>query len=459
MLWAFGPGSGETLSRPVIDQVAPRNGDSGEQISTTAYLDFGSAPFTYSWDFGGGATPNTSTEASPLITLGAIGSYSASVVVSNAWGTDSLDFTLVVKDPNAPPEWVSHKIDLFGALTGGFASAGSVNGKPAFFAVKLNSPDPILYYYESSVAEPALDIDWSRETVLDRAYTDKHVSMQVFDGEPAVAYVYDAQTLRYTVRNGGTWEHQDILTGNYFGKNLSMATVNGLPAIAFGNYDSAQWRLGYARSDSLSPASPADWQTSYFTSCNIDGGSLSLADNAGKPDVAFITRDVSDVFHVTYVHGLSSAPTGNADWLLHYVYSGINYRDKFVFSQYAGKPQLAFTLHGTDDDLLYAGATLAAPGSSADWNIHTLHSGGQILPVRVYAGSDNNWPVLCWTDDSASPVGYSNANVPQPLQAADWDTAQYPLGIIVLAAMEVNGNPVLIGLTEPERELRYYCYK
>jgi PKD repeat protein len=55
-----------------------------------------------SWDFGGGAAPNTSSLASPSVTLGSAGSYSASLTLSNAAGSDTFEFTLDVTNP-APP--------------------------------------------------------------------------------------------------------------------------------------------------------------------------------------------------------------------------------------------------------------------------------------------------------------------------------------------------------------------
>jgi PKD repeat protein len=84
---------------PVIEDVPNAGGVPGGQITMTATLS-GTPPDTYAWDFGGGATPNTSTEESPTITLGAVGQYNASLIVTNANGSDTFDFIL---DVLAPP--------------------------------------------------------------------------------------------------------------------------------------------------------------------------------------------------------------------------------------------------------------------------------------------------------------------------------------------------------------------
>lgn len=52
---------------------------------------------SYFWQFGGGATPNSSTDAVPTLTLGEAGNYDASVTVYNSCGFDVFDFNLRVE--------------------------------------------------------------------------------------------------------------------------------------------------------------------------------------------------------------------------------------------------------------------------------------------------------------------------------------------------------------------------
>lgn len=88
---------------PAIDDVNPKTGDSATDVQFAATLS-GTPPDMYAWDFGGGATPNTSADPSPTVTLGAIGTYSASLTVSNANGSDTFNFNLEVVDPLAKPD-------------------------------------------------------------------------------------------------------------------------------------------------------------------------------------------------------------------------------------------------------------------------------------------------------------------------------------------------------------------
>ncbi|MCB1186516.1 hypothetical protein KDL29_05045 [bacterium] len=86
---------------PVIDSVSPLAGLSGDSIQMLAVTS-GASVNGYSWDFGGGATPDTSTDESPMITLGAPGVYDCSLTVDGNLDSDTFDFQLTV----TTDEWV-----------------------------------------------------------------------------------------------------------------------------------------------------------------------------------------------------------------------------------------------------------------------------------------------------------------------------------------------------------------
>ncbi|MDQ3024318.1 MAG: PKD domain-containing protein [bacterium] len=100
----LGSGSNEVqyaLSAPDVTAVSPLSGEAGTAVSFIA-TNTGGTPTTWVWDFGGGAVPDTASVPFPDVTLGAAGSYSASVTVNNAAGNDTFNFTLDVTSP-APP--------------------------------------------------------------------------------------------------------------------------------------------------------------------------------------------------------------------------------------------------------------------------------------------------------------------------------------------------------------------
>lgn len=78
-----------------ISGVNPESGVEGTEV--TFIVSYGGvSPTSYAWDFGGGASPGTSVEPSPTVTLGVPGDYSASVSVTGTSGTETYFFTLSV---------------------------------------------------------------------------------------------------------------------------------------------------------------------------------------------------------------------------------------------------------------------------------------------------------------------------------------------------------------------------
>jgi PKD repeat protein len=86
----------------VIDGVAPMYVTAPGKTSTISVSFRGSQPATTSWDFGGGATPNTSSAESVALTVPTPGVYHCSVSVTNAFGSDSMLFDMQVTLPPLP---------------------------------------------------------------------------------------------------------------------------------------------------------------------------------------------------------------------------------------------------------------------------------------------------------------------------------------------------------------------
>ena len=76
--------------------VSPLEGYEFDQKTFSAAV-AGTGPFNYSWDFGGGADPNTSSEKNPVVTLSSYGAYQGTVGVGSQFGGEYFPFTLTVK--------------------------------------------------------------------------------------------------------------------------------------------------------------------------------------------------------------------------------------------------------------------------------------------------------------------------------------------------------------------------
>jgi len=91
-------------SPPVIVSVSPAVGNAGKVVEFTAKM-WGTPPFSYYWNFGGGAWPNTSNDPSPAVTMCESGVYDASLTVTNSYGADTYQFELASVDLTPPGDW------------------------------------------------------------------------------------------------------------------------------------------------------------------------------------------------------------------------------------------------------------------------------------------------------------------------------------------------------------------
>ena len=83
--------AGDT-TQPYITNVQPKLITTGEQVQLTAEFLYSPAT-TYQWDLGDGLLPGYSNSAAPVATAQGPGTYSGSLNVTNALGTDSFDFS------------------------------------------------------------------------------------------------------------------------------------------------------------------------------------------------------------------------------------------------------------------------------------------------------------------------------------------------------------------------------
>jgi PKD repeat protein len=246
--------SGAVIPAPVVNSVSPLAGGAREELTMTA--DVTGVVTNWAWDFGGGATPNTSTDASPVITLKGRGDYSASVTVSNPFGSDTYNFQLIVAD-----KWYVSKI-IDGPGYGRAVSAafvGSPVGK-ACAAFSNDNDGSIMYARSTAVEFPTLTSDWIY-MVADNAnvYTGDISLAPLNTSEPGIlAFTGDKAELinssEIEPSSGAPWTASDIttnLTGNTGSLNVLQGTLT-----ATLNYSSA---LYYFEAGPSYPTGPADW--------------------------------------------------------------------------------------------------------------------------------------------------------------------------------------------------------
>mgnify|MGYP003587964787 CR=1 FL=1 len=82
---------------PHIYSVSPATGLVNNRVQMHAAVT-GEEPLSYSWDFGSGITPATSTEDSPLVTLNASGNIPVTLTISNSYG--EAEYSIVISIQN-----------------------------------------------------------------------------------------------------------------------------------------------------------------------------------------------------------------------------------------------------------------------------------------------------------------------------------------------------------------------
>lgn len=117
-----GVGGNVENAPPKVSIVLPSSGTPGSEVTFEAIVS-GTMPFSYDWNFGGGASPNTSSQPSPTVTLGSSATYVGTVTVTNDFGKDEFDFTLSVIPGGIPPK-----------ITGVFPDGGLADSEVTFSA-------------------------------------------------------------------------------------------------------------------------------------------------------------------------------------------------------------------------------------------------------------------------------------------------------------------------------------
>lgn len=299
-------------SPPYIDFVTPSFGEAGRQVQFSAII-VGDVT-AYAWDFGSAATPSTSSDASPTVTLGAVGIYSEpSLTVTNDFGDSTLYFSVEVI-----PAWNRHYI-AEGINVGAMSSADMTDGGPA--VAFIDESDYFIYYAHPLTALPAQSSDWSVSVAAnDKAYAA-----------------------------------------------CSFAWVNHLPRISGNAMTGGDFF--YIFSQMSEPASPADWHT-----CKINSSyTYSYGDIVScfsYPGVSYYTGDL------IFARPTTQLPEAETDWKNTVVQSTGNTGFNSRIFYFDGKIIITYRFAGeSDDEFRLAWCERDLAGTPSSWHTMTIDSG------------------------------------------------------------------------------------
>jgi uncharacterized protein YkwD len=289
---------------PAISRVNPLGGQAGQVVTFSAEV-FGDEPLQYAWNFGGGATPNTSTDPTPTVTLEEIAaSYTGNLTVTNAVGQDSFQFVIAIQSNDPPTVQLS----------------ASPQGGPAPLEVTLTAtasdPDGSIAKYEWDLnGDNSFEINGGTKPTIEHTFTatGAHVvRVRVMDngGETATAsteVVVAALPVAVVTANQAT-----VVAPDYVSLDASRSTSPNGPIVKY------EWDWdGNGLID-------ANTQTAAFIRVPFDArtgtyqATVIVTDSTGAQDSASVPVIVTDTkFTLPPVEQYQTFPGGNVtqQWL------------------------------------------------------------------------------------------------------------------------------------------------
>lgn len=435
----------------VITGVTPAGdtGCPGSNVPFSATVTGGVAT-SWSWSFGGGATPNTSTSATPNVTTNGIGVYTGAVVASGPSGTTPpFIFNYSVTSALAthlPPTTV-------GGNTGLFTEAVIYDGRPVVVHIERNpiagSGVANVVLTAANVANPTAPADWTTHVVrsgTDSATLDTFVGLCVVQGRLIVVSKDDVPnnlmasvatvTAPATPTSGAQWSTYILQAsgGSNIGQLFHIEEVNDRAVVTY--YDATGGDLRLAQSTNNNPASGADWQIMTLAGATNNSGNWACpyAWNDGSGEKIVVGYRNSTTGDLEIARALTATPTFPivpAEWQYHVIDSlATNNTGRWIdvtsFNNGTG-PRLAITsLEFTRSMPMVYIATALNPTVEADWlkvdlpPAATVAGGGFGMSIT----QSSNYLIMAFHYYAAAGdgnLGLAIAKTTNPLATADFD--------------------------------------
>jgi hypothetical protein len=427
---------------PVVNWVSPLITTMGSAQTFAAGVS-GTPPLSLSWDFGGGASPNTFDGPFPDVVMGAGGEYNGNLHVDGP--SESVDYPFIyrVLNPSYGEVENNDTIDTPNILPAlpvqGFRAsigAGGYDGDTAdYFSFQGNAGDNFevtllsdqagavkLDLFEglgsltSTEAQPPISLSY----VLPG--TGEYIVGVTCPTPPASPMDYrlfahaEAPNAWTTVMIADTLE---ALNG------FSMALINGMPGAAYAHADGS---LHYAHSEDINGTGA--W-TVYDTDILVDSSSIfELRDVRSSPAIAFIGQNQLVYFSICETSDGSGAWSTNMVSDAFPLYSDLSFA--LVLMDGEMEPAIAY-FDGVNDYAYYA-----LPGSPPlydSWTAWPIQG-----PVPTTTGIslrmlDNNCPAISF----GSVPGFAASPLPSPSSGTLWGT-----GVIDPAGLASGGTSLYL---------------
>ena len=360
---AGSPDIGYTAQSPSVEGVYPQAGSEGQVIRFVPQAT-GDAATKFAWDFGGGAIPNTSTLAGPVVVLGAEGDYSASLSVTGAEGTIQYDWTLTVK-LNEPP---------FAYLTDNNNDSGIVPYECTLEATGGDNDGFIVLY----------EFDWESDGVYDLVTTENivvHTYTEVGSYTAKVRVMDDAGLYDTATEN------ISVVQANWAPWPTISADPPSGPAPLNVHFDSA------GTYDQDGTVEYYEWDFDNDGTVDAEGPSLVELDHQYASDGTYtallrVTDNEGATGEITteVTVGLPLIP-GWTSHVIHHWSDGTNYR-RVMAALVEDKPAVLSSTNAKG--LEYFASSVAIPDAGNDWSgVVAIASGGLDQTTQMFGLCDN----------------------------------------------------------------------
>jgi len=215
---------------PQIQAVTPLSGVAGAEVDFAAALNIAAEDVdTWAWDFAVGATPGTSSEAAPHVTLGAAGIHHCELRTTNALGESTLSFLLTVSEPSA--SWHREAVDSISGMTKPTSiGIGPTGAEMVHIAYIDDDPGDVCHAYRA-------DGCWVTQAVDDNSTFELTSSSLAVDSAGKCHLAYTSRNnLLYSYTQDGGW----IITAATDDTTPEMITTAHAPSLALDSEDQAQ---------------------------------------------------------------------------------------------------------------------------------------------------------------------------------------------------------------------------
>lgn len=448
MLSACGGGTSVVppTAPPVITAVTPTGavGAAGTEVTFSATAT--GSPTEWEWDFGGGAFPLTSTEASPRVTLLREGSFAGTVTAANAIGVAApfpFTYTVGKADPRvinvSPAKHVGAVGDTItlNALAAGdpdgwhwnLDDVGEVVGQSGSgITVRLNTPGPHTGTVRVASGEkesPEFSFEiwvtgvprWQQSTIA-RFTQVGGVTAAVIGGKPCMALVAETGgSHKFLFGRGnsanphteGEWQFHEFATEpTAWYRPPVLMVFAGNPAVVFGSITGGVGNCFFALSRVPEPAGAADWD-------------VSLIRSEASPGAATVFRGelvllLANTRELLFAH---AAPGGPDDWTMFQAPRLVTDRSEMV----EVGDSLALAAEWINDtDFIFA--TSHDPRNAMSWTVHTPVGGersGFLTSLTAVAGR----PALAWEEFGPKLAVVAIGKAETPDRPEDWSLTEF----------------------------------